>query len=214
MKKITAIRAGKGRVKRVYVVLDGKRAVSLETEVAVKGNLRVGQELAESEIEKMVGDNQFHRCLTAAAGFLGYRPRSEAELRERLQRRGFSGDCVQAVMARLKELGLVDDRAFARFWRDNRESFSPRSQRLTRLELKRKGVAEDIISKTVDAIDDEDSAYRAALSKVRSLSRSDYQSFYRRLGGYLQRRGFNYGVIKHTVGVIWREGGGGQESSL
>ncbi len=214
MKKITAIRAGKGRDRRVHVVLDGKRAVSLEAEVAGKGNLRVGQELPESEIEKMVGDSQFHCCLTGAAGFLACRPRSEAELRERLQRRGFGGDCVQAVMARLKEQGLVDDRTFARFWRDNRESFSPRSQRLTRLELKRKGVAEDIISKTIDAIDDEDSAYRAALGKARSLSYSDYRGFYRRLGGYLQRRGFNYEVIRHTVGVLWREGGGGRESSL
>jgi len=213
MKKITAIRAGKGRDNRVIVFLDGKRAFSLETEVVVKGNLRVGQELAESDITGLIGDDNFHRCLSAAAQYLGYRPRSEFELRERLKRRGFNLDCIEVVMDRLKEQGLVDDKAFARFWRDSRESFNPRSQRLTRLELRRKGVAEEVVNKAVDAIDDENSAYRAARNKVGHLSQSDYRSFYRRLGGYLQRRGFDYAVVRHTVETVWREEVGGQESS-
>jgi hypothetical protein len=34
---------------------------------------------------------------------------------------------------------------------------------------------------------------------------SDYQSFRRRLGGYLKRRGFGYGVINHTVERLWQE---------
>jgi regulatory protein len=94
---------------------------------------------------------------------------------------------------------LVDDMAFAQFWKDNRESFSPRSQWLTKLELRRKGVANNIIDQVVDTIDEEDSAYRAALSKARSLPLSDYQSLRRRLGDYLKRRGFGCGVINHTI---------------
>jgi len=109
------------------------------------------------------------------------------------------------VLAKLKEQGLVDDMAFAQFWKDNREAFSPRSQWLTKLELRRKGVASNIIDQIADTIDDEDSAYRAALSKARSLPLSDYQSFYRRLGVYLKRRGFNYGVINHTIERLWSE---------
>jgi regulatory protein len=61
----------------------------------------------------------------------------------------------------------------------------------------------------VNIIDDDDSAYRAALSKARSLPQADYQSLRRRLGAYLERRGFSYGVINHTVERIWQE----QESS-
>jgi len=205
MKKITAIRAGRGRGKRVNVFLDGKFIFSLEAEVAVKENLRVGQELSDGQIEALARSDHFHRCLNAAAHYLSYRPRSESELRERLYRRGFGDDSVEAVIARLKEQGLVDDTAFAQFWKNNRESFSPRSQWLTRLELRRKGIAEEIIDQAIDAIDDDDSAYRAALSKARSLSLSDYQSFRRRLGGYLRRRGFSYEVINHTVELMWHE---------
>jgi len=154
----------------------------------------------------VAGGNQLERCFKAATRYLGYRPRSEPELRERLRRRGFSADDIGAVIAKLKRLRLVDDAAFAEFWKYNRESYSPRSKALTRLELRQKGIAEDIIDLAVATIDDEDSAYRAAMSKARSLSRSDYESFRRRLGGYLQRRGFNYGVIERTIKRVWQEG--------
>jgi len=205
MRKITALRVGRGRRKRVNVSLDGRFAFSLEAEVAIKEGLQVGQELSASQIEALARSDHYHRCLNAAAHYLSYRPRSEFELRERLHQRGFDGDSVEAVLAKLKEQGLVDDMAFAQFWKDNRESFSPRSQWLTKLELRRKGVANNIIDQIADTIDDEDSAYRAALSKARSLSLSDYQSFRRRLGDYLKRRGFGYGVINHTIERLWPE---------
>ena len=205
MGKVTALHIGKSRRKRVNVFLDGKFAFSLEAEVAVKEGLQLGQELSASEIEALARSDHFHRCLNAAAHYLSYRPRSEFELRERLHRRGFDGDSVEAVLTKLKEQGVVDDMEFAQFWKDNRESFSPRSQWLTKLELRRKGVADDIIDQVTDAIDDDNSAYRVALSKARSLPLSDRQGFRRRLGDYLKRRGFGYGVINHTVERVWQE---------
>ena len=205
MRKITAIRAGRGRQKRVNIYLDGKYAFSLEAEVAAKEGLQVEQVLAANQVEALAMSDNFHRCLNAAVRYLGYRPRSESELREKLHQRGFDGDSIEAVITRLKERGLVDDMAFAQFWKDNREAFSPRSRWLTRLELQRKGVANDIIDLAVNTLDDDDNAYRAALSKAGSLPHSDYQNFCRKLGEYLKRRGFSYGVINHAVERIWQE---------
>jgi len=208
MSKITALRVGRGRGKRVNVFLDGKFAFSLEAEVAVKEGLQGGQELSAGQIEALARSDHFHRCLNVAARYLSYRPRSEFELRKRLLQRGFNGDSIEAVLTKLKEQGLVDDMTFAQFWKDNRESFNPRSQWLTKSELRQKGVAGDIIDQVVDTIDDEDSAYRAAQSKVHNLPLSDYQLFQRRLGEYLKRRGFGYRVINHTVERLWQEQGG------
>ena len=176
--------------------------------MAIKEGLQVGQELSNSHIEALARSDHFHRCLNAALRYLSYRPRSEFELRQRLCQRGFDGDGVEAVLARLKEQGLVDDIAFAQFWKDNRESFSPRSRWLTKLELKQKGVAEEVIDQVTNVIDDHDSAYRAARNKARSLPKSDYQGFRYRLGEYLKRRGFSYEVINHTVERVWQEGSG------
>ncbi|MFC2051202.1 regulatory protein RecX [Chloroflexota bacterium] len=205
MRKITALRARNGRGKRIDIFLDGKPAFSLEAEVAAKEGLQVEQTLSADEINTLTKSDYFQRCLNAAVHYLSYRPRSESELRERLSRRGFDRDTQEAAITRLKDQGLVDDMAFAQFWKDNRESFSPRSRWLTKLELRRKGLADGIIDQVVATIDDDDSAYRVALNKVRSLPRSDYQGFRRRLGEYLRRRGFSYGVINHTVERLWQD---------
>lgn len=209
MSKITRLVAGKSRrEKRVNVYLDGKFAFSLLAEVVLKEGLKAGQELSDDQIEALSGINRYQRCLNAAIRYLGYRPRSEAEIRQRLRKHGFDSASTDKALDRLKEQGLVDDIAFARFWKDNRESFSPRSRRLTKLELQRKGLAGDIIEQIVGDLDDSDSAYRAALNKARRLSPSDYQVFRRRLGEHLGRRGFGYDVINETVARVWKEYGG------
>ncbi len=208
MSKITRLTAGKSREKRVNVHLDGKYAFSLLAEVALKEGLRVGQELSDEQLETLTGVDRHQRCLNAAIRYLGYRPRSEAEIRQRLKKHGFDSASTDKALARLKEQELVDDTAFARFWKDNRESFSPRSRRLTKLELQRKGLDNDIIEQVISDVDDSDSAYRAALSKARRLSPSDYQVFRRRLGEHLGRRGFGYDVINETVARVWKEHGG------
>lgn len=205
MRKITALHNGKGRTKRVNVFLDGKFAFSLEPELVAEEGLEVDQTLPAERIKAIAASDNARRCYNAAAQFLSYRPRSEPEIRERLNRHGFDDDSIEAVIDKLKRQGLVDDAAFAQFWKENRESFSPRSQWLTRLELRRKGVADQIIDEAVNTIDDEESAYRAALKKAGSLSGSDYQGFRRRLGEHLKRRGFNYGVIDSTVSRVWQD---------
>ena len=202
---ITAIRAGKGRQKRVNIFLDGKFAFSLQAELATIDGLEVGQDITDRRFEELSKSDGVQRCQNAALRYLGYRPRSQAELWERLQQRGFDVNSIEAVLVKLKEQGMIDDAAFAQFWKDNRMSFRPRSQWLTRMELRRKGVAEDIIDRAVRELDDGESAYQAALGRVQRLSLADYQVFRHRLGEYLRRRGFNYEVINHTVQRTWQE---------
>jgi regulatory protein len=205
MSKITGLKTARTREKRVNIYVDDKLAISLLKEVVLKEHLKVGQELPESRLAALAKVNDTQRCHNAAARLLGYRPRSEAEIRQRLQRRGFEGDCLDSTIARLKEQGLIDDAAFARFWKENRREFSPRSRGLTALELKRKGLTGDVIEQAIGDLDDSDSAYRAALKRSRRLSAPDFQTFRKRLMGYLGRRGFSYGVISETTKKVWQE---------
>jgi regulatory protein len=205
MSKITGLKPKKTREKRIKVFLDGKPAVDILAETALKEDLMVGQDLTASRLETLAGADRYQRCFNAALRYLGYRPRSEAEIRQRLRQHGFDSDCTEKTLAKLKEQGLVDDTAFARFWLENREAFSPRSRRLTKLELRRKGLKNDIIEQVAGEINDRDSAYRAALGRARRLPMSDYQAFRRRLGEYLGRRGFSYNIIKETTERVWKE---------
>jgi regulatory protein len=205
MAQITGIKKTKGRQKQVKVYLDGKPALALLAETALKEGLKVGLEVAEDRREFLAELDRCQRCHNSALQFLSYRPRSEAEIRQRLLRHGYTEIHIDKAIARLKEQGLVDDLAFARFWRENRETFSPRSRRLTKLELKRKGLSSEIIEQVINEIDEKDSAYRAALNRARRLPKDDYQTFRQRLVGYLGRRGFDYGIIKEITERVWQE---------
>lgn len=214
MAKITALRFGKGRNKKVNISLDGGHAFSLEVDVAIKEKLKVGQEISTTQVEALKKAGYQQRCYDSAARLLGYRPRSEHEIKQRLNQHGFDSNTIGTVLAMLKEQGLLDDGNFARFWRDNRQSFSPRSQWLTRVELRQKGVPDEIINQVVSDIDDADSAYRAAQKKANSLLSTDYQDFRRRLGEYLKRRGFSYSVIIKTIEQLWQERGESKTAEL
>ena len=205
MGKITALKTNKRTDKQVNLYLDGKYAVKLDTELAVKKGLKVGEEITDGRIKELTEDVGLARGLNLAYRFLSYRPRSEAEMKDRLHRRGFEDSNIEIIINKLKEQNLLDDTAFAQFWKENRDTFRPRSQRLTRLELKKKGVADEIIKEVTNDSDDMQSAYQAALHKAQHLPNQDYEVFRRRLGDYLKRRGFGYTVISQTVKRLWQE---------
>jgi regulatory protein len=118
------------------------------------------------------------------------------------------------VLAKLKDQRLLDDLAFACVWRDNRTQFSPRSRYLTSLELRHKGVSATTIDEVVVTIDDTESAYQAARDRLSRVPQDDYQLFRRRLGDFLRRRGFNYGVIAPTIARLWQESSTDKRSQL
>ena len=153
----------------------------------------------------MIGNKTPQYCFDAAYRYLSYRPRSEAEMRQQLHRHGFNNGVVEETITRLKEEDLVDDLAFARFWRDNRLSFNPKSKSLIERELKDKMVATEIIDELTKDIDDESNAYKLGYSRLPILAHSDYSEFRRRLSSYLSYRGFSYEVIKHTIALLWQE---------
>jgi len=206
MRTITAIDVQKRGKDRVNVSLDGAFAFSLGIEVLEKQGLRLGQMLSDSQREELVKADLFHKCLNAALHLLSYRPRSEAEVRIRLRPR-FEEQAIDSVIVHLKARHMVDDVAFAQFWKENRESFSPRSKRMIMLELRRKGIDSEVITDVVEAIDDEQSAYRAAEKKARSWAKEDYNAFRRKLGAFLSRRGFSNEVANRIMERLWQESG-------
>ena len=143
-------------------------------------------------------------CLKAAYRLLGYRQRSEIELRNKLSAR-FTKAAIDTVIERLRDKHMVDDTVFAQYWRERRETLNPRSRRMVSVELCQKGIDKDVISKVLCSYNDEENAYRAAKKKANLLSKEGYDNFRRKVSSFLMRRGFNYEVTKQTVDRLWRE---------
>ena len=153
----------------------------------------------------MADTSSLQDSLNAVYRYLSYRPRSEAEIRHWLRRRGCADELAAKTIARLREQNLSDDFAFAQFWKDNRLSFRPKSKRLIKKELRDKKVAAEIVEQVTQDIDDEQIAYKLGSGRMHALAHLEYPDFYRSLSSYLAYRGFGYEVIKRTAALLWQE---------
>jgi regulatory protein len=199
---ITALKLQKKNKERVNVYLDDRYAFSLAAIEAAK--LKQGQVLSDQEIEDLLGRDSFHKAYAKALRFLSYRPRSGAEVRRYLQGKKVTPAIEAEVVERLTAAGLLDDQAFANYWVENRENFNPRGRYALRYELRQKGVSEETIASALEDIDEEESAYRALISRARRMPPLDRGSFRKKLGSFLRRRGFSYEAINAALERIWQ----------
>ena len=201
---ITAIAKQKRRP-RVDVFVDGRLSLSLSVALAVQAGLKHGDTVTAERLEALRQADERQQAHDAALRLLAYRPRSEAELRSRLGRRGLPPVVIQETVEHLREQGLLDDDAFARYWVDARQQSSPRGRHLLRRELLAKGVGAETAAQAVATVAEEEMARGAAEKKAHSLRNLDYPTFRRRLGQFLLRRGFPYETARVLVEELWRE---------
>ena len=136
--------------------------------------------------------------LEAALRFLEPRERSIGEVRRRLSRVGYREELVEGAIARLIELGMLDDQAFARTWIESRDRARPRGERALRFELARKGIDRATADQTIaeraaerpDA--DAEAAARLLARNARALDRvGEPRARQQRAYALLARNGFD-----------------------
>lgn len=202
--EITALKAQKKNPNRINVYLDGEFAFGLARIVAAW--LRIGQKLSEEDIARLKQQDTLEVAYQRGLLILSYRPRSIAEVQKKLSEQGFEPTVVDASIQRMKENGFLGDEQFARDWVENRATFRPRSKRMLAMELRQKGVAEEAIQQALSETQDEESlAYQSAVQYARKIAGKDWETFRKRLGAYLLRRGFSYGTIAPILRQVWDE---------
>lgn len=191
------MKAQKRNPRRVSVYVDGRFALGVADIVAA--HLRVGEFLSEEEIARLRQQDGVERAAGRGMDLLSYRPRSRAEMAQRLRQKGHDPAAVETALQRLDGVGLVDDREFARYWVENRAQFNPRGKAILRGELRQKGVDEAIIEEVLSDYDEEEAARRVAAAAIRRLRGLDAVVFRRKLNDLLRRRGFPYDIVENLV---------------
>ena len=186
-------RRGKARV-----CVDGEFWAEIDAGVAVERGLREGVELSGEELEEVRVAGERALAMSRALNLLGYRARSEAEVRERLRRYGFAGETGEAVVGRLRELGYLDDEEFARLKaREKARRYGPRR---VSIELRNSGVDAEIAAGVVEETFADKDEFAAALSAAERRYNgegSDAQA--RKVYGFLMRRGYSAGVCAEVA---------------
>ena len=206
--RITSLQPQATNPERINVFADDQFLLGVNGLIVLQLGLEVGQELSPTLLEQLRSEETLQRAVDRALNYLSFRPRSREEVRRYLRRKETPPELIAQVMERLDHLDLVNDRAFASFWIESREQFSPRGSRALKNELRMKGVGREVADELIDDEKDEERALRAGQKKAFSLVRQpdiDYATFRTRLGSFLQRRGFGYEVTTRTVRKLWQE---------
>ena len=203
-RQITALKVQKKNPNRVNVFLDGEFAFGVSRIVAAW--LKPGQVITEQKILALQQDDAREVAFQNALVVISYRPRSVHEVQKKLKEKGFDETVIGLVVERLKEGGLLEDKEFAQAWIENRTVFRPRSQKLMALELRQKGVPDEVVQEAlVESVDDETLAYQAAIQYARRLKKLEWLEFRKKLSAYLARRGFSFEVVGPLVCQVWQE---------
>lgn len=198
--KITTIRPQQKISNRYSVFCDNRYAFSVSEAMLLELGLVAGQELSDADLKKFKqlsdDDSSFNRALRYAA----IRNHSTWELEQYLKRKKVSTEQSAVIIARLSDLGFLDDRNFARSWIDNRRLLKNVSKRKLELELRQKHLSSEVIKETLK----QDSAKDLEVLKT-LVAKKRQQSSYKdktKLMGYLSRQGFSYEDIKQVLGEI------------
>jgi regulatory protein len=206
MPEITGVRERRGKA-RVFV--DGEFWAEIDAGVAVERGLREGVTLGLEELEEARVAGERALAMARALNFLGYRARSEKEVRDRLRRYGYGEETVGGVVGRLEELGYLDDEDFARLAaREKARRYGPRR---VSAELRKSGVDAELARSVVD----EEFGWRSEIDEARSSAARRYNrggsdAEARRVYGFLMRRGYSAEVCAE-VAREHREASGGAE---
>jgi regulatory protein len=206
--KITALEPQVTNPERINVFVDGRFLLGVNASVVFQMGLEPEQELEPFQLEELQSEAGLQQAVDRAYNYLSYRPRSREEVRRYLRRKETPPETIEAALARLDRLDLINDHSFASFWVESREQFSPRGARALKNELRMKGVEREVVEEMIDDEKDEERALRAGRKKALSLIRipgMDFATFRARLGSFLQRRGFGYDVSTRTIRALWKE---------
>ncbi len=150
----------------------------------------------------MSGPEARERVKSRALDLLARREHSVKELQQKLDRRmEVPPEVVREVVEELADKELVSDQRYAEAWARDAVRLKPRAEDKIVTELTQKGVPARVAARAVadafadEGVDDHALAVRLADGYRSRLEGEPAETQWRRLAGYLQRRGFHNALI-------------------
>jgi regulatory protein len=132
---------------------------------------------------------------------LSYRDRSEKEIKERLERKGFEDEYIKAVIGEFKEKGLIDESKFARILKEDTINRKYLSINSAKQHIVKKGIPKDVVEQifSEEKIDDTETARRLIERRMKMLETHSKNEIAKKLYNLLIRKGYSYEIIRKIL---------------
>ena len=158
----------------------------------------------EKKVERLTPEESRRRTFARAIKLISAKPRSVAELRERLsQGRAAKKADVEAAIERLTEYGYLDDERFALSFATARLSQKPVGRRRLQRDLKLKKVDQNVADEALDSVfgetPEDELIDRAIERRIRQRGHPSDRAQAKSLFDHLLRQGFSFDLVVEKV---------------
>lgn len=140
--------------------------------------------------------------LQIALRYLGFRARTEAEVRKKLESSGFAEQSITTTLEQLSSYGYVNDEGLARDWTQGRAVQLGHGPGLVQRELARRGVEPPVIERVIREAFDGGKEFERARALIEArFGREDLGSIktLQRAQALLARRGYRRSIIEEVL---------------
>lgn len=190
--------------KRINVYIDNKFAFGIDEEIRFKYSIHVDDEVSEEFVKDVLKAEEQLKVNNHALRLLAYRQRSEKEIEIALRRKDYEEENINYTLDYLKRNKYINDEYFAKSFIADKQNLNGYGYQRIKYELIKKGIDKEIIESYL--INDSDEEFELALNigrkKLKSYSNQDKNAIWRKLGGFLQRRGYSYEIVSKVLRTL------------
>lgn len=180
------------------ICLENGENVLMDKDVCVSHSLMADCEVDSETLEKIKFESDYVRAKSRALWYLDRMDYSEKALYNKLVEKGFSKKACSKVLAKLVELGLVDDRRYAeRLCEKLIESGHSKRAALQKMLLK--GVPYDLAKEILSDAESDEVANILSLIEKKYASKLLEPENFQKVYAALVRRGFSYSDVKTAL---------------
>ena len=194
---ITAIKQQLKLTDRYSIFVDGRYNFSLSSQKLLESQLYKGQIIDQLQLKDLKKLSANDKLYALVLRYCTSRLHSQREVEMYLERKQADVNTCTAIVKRLKQIGLIDDVAFAKSWISARQQRFFSHRRIIH-ELRQKGLDDKIIDKTTAAEEPNDSAAIAEIVR-KKRQQTKYANNDLKLMRFLAQQGFNYENIRKAV---------------
>jgi regulatory protein len=177
---------------------DGVYIDSIDDETLVNSHIKIGLEIDEFELEKLLAEAKKKKAKDKAMRLLSYRDHSREELKKKLQRSTDEESAEQAA-DRMEQLGLIDDTAYAKKLASELILHKLYARQRAVYEMLQKGLDKELVSQSVDSIDADTQEQLLKLLSKKYPRGINNENDSRKANAFLSRYGYKWEEIRRAL---------------
>lgn len=204
--KITKIEEQKKNKSRLSVFIDGEFSFGASSFTVLSHHLTEGSEITKEELLKIKNTAVFEDAKNYAAKLISSKSYTEKAIREKLISHIGDEEITEKTIEFLKEYKLIDDIDYAKRYTHDLVYLKKFGIRQVKWKLKEKGIPDEIINKTIEELDFDDTISENLNSLIiKKLNGNTDIKNIAKVKRYLASRGYSFDEINSAFSHIKAE---------